>query len=313
MSNSLQFGVEIELLLGGGAGNYTDWHSLALSVSQKLREAGINNHINDGADKSADNYREWSIVREITIPEQPAYVGIELVSPVYHIADPWTTDLQTIFRVLSTSFRIVHSEDCSTHVHISATPTPFSAADLAALGKCALFYEHALDLLVPPNRRGGNHWCQSNRVSASFNERSLGDCLGMLDLVVQSPSGSGDPGKKAVDKVVGYMNHVSPMSRTGIIHGKKKNFVHGKIYKWDFSRMVGGGQGTIEFRQPSGSLCADDATAWVELALAFVAAATRMVGPALQGMGVSGAGATQQHLWGMLSIGAQQLGWNWFG
>ncbi len=69
---SFQFGVEIELLLGGRKKAYSSWMSLAKDVSKKLAQAGISNHINEGNSKSRDNYREWSIVQEVTIPNQPA-------------------------------------------------------------------------------------------------------------------------------------------------------------------------------------------------------------------------------------------------
>jgi len=72
--NSIQFGVEIELLLGTrrNHGVHPSWKSLAKDLSKRLAKAGIPNHVNDGNDKSPDNYREWSLTQEITIPSQPA-------------------------------------------------------------------------------------------------------------------------------------------------------------------------------------------------------------------------------------------------
>ncbi len=69
---SLQFGVEIELLLGSRKKTYSSWSTLAKDVSKRLLQAGINNHINESNSKSRENYREWSIVPEVTIPNQPA-------------------------------------------------------------------------------------------------------------------------------------------------------------------------------------------------------------------------------------------------
>lgn len=70
--NSFQFGVEIELLMGSRKKAHASWKSLAKDLSKRLEKAGISNHVNDGNDKSRDNYREWSIVQEVTIPSQPA-------------------------------------------------------------------------------------------------------------------------------------------------------------------------------------------------------------------------------------------------
>lgn len=71
-SASLQFGIEIELLLGSRKKVHPSWKSLANDLSKRLMAAGIANHINDGGDKAVEHYREWSIVREVTIPNQPA-------------------------------------------------------------------------------------------------------------------------------------------------------------------------------------------------------------------------------------------------
>jgi hypothetical protein len=68
---TLQFGVEIELLLGSRKKSHASWKALAKDLSKRLAKAGIANHINDSNDKSPDNYREWSIVPEVTIPSQP--------------------------------------------------------------------------------------------------------------------------------------------------------------------------------------------------------------------------------------------------
>jgi len=69
---SYQFGVEIELLLGGRKKSHPSWTALAKDLSKRLAKAGISNHINDGNSKTRENYSEWSIVQEVTIPNQPA-------------------------------------------------------------------------------------------------------------------------------------------------------------------------------------------------------------------------------------------------
>ena len=82
--NSFQFGVELEFLLGSRKKVHHNWKSLAKDLSKRLQKAGISNHVNDGNDKSWENYREWSIVQEVTIPSQPAK---NLCMP-YHFPQP---------------------------------------------------------------------------------------------------------------------------------------------------------------------------------------------------------------------------------
>jgi hypothetical protein len=324
--NSLQFGVEIELLLGSRKKAHPNWKALAKDVSKRLIKAGIANHINDNNDKTADNYREWSIVQEVTIPSQPGKNlckfdpyhkrrlrfslinkisgGLELVSPVYHIQSYWAADFTTIFNTLHSSFNLVPSPHCSTHVHISGTPIPLDTTALVALAKCALYYEPALDLLVPTGRRGSTaYWCQSNRSSPALRPlTSLGDCLSLLDDAEATGS---------VRPVVEAVNLFPAASAYGRAHGKHKDFVRGKVYKWDFTGMLSGSRGTVEFRQPSGSVSGEEAAAWVTLAGAFVAGAMA-VGTSLGG-DVGEQGATAEELWALLVSGGEMLGWEGLG
>jgi len=69
-------------------------------------------------------------------------------------------------------------------------------------------------------------------------------------------------------------------------------------------------KGTVEFRQPAGSVDAQEAVAWVTLATAFVAGAM-VVGPSLGGGGdVREQGASPEELWALLTAGAEVLGWD---
>ncbi len=72
LQNSFQFGIELELLLGCRKKAHSNWKSLAKDVSKRLLKAGIKNHIDEGGEKAEKNYREWSIVQEVTIPSNPA-------------------------------------------------------------------------------------------------------------------------------------------------------------------------------------------------------------------------------------------------
>ncbi|KAG6353316.1 hypothetical protein INS49_007488 [Diaporthe citri] len=303
---SLQFGIEIELLLGGRKKAHSSWKSLANELSRRLAAAGISNHINDGVDKAVEHYREYSIVREVTIPNQLAkgLWGIELVSPVYPASWHWAADMELIFSTIRHYFVMAPSPHCSTHIHVSATPVSLSPAELSALAKAALYFEPALDQLVPADRR-------SNRASVALRSLSLPDCLVMVDATLDLPG------------LVGSMNLFPATSTYGRAHGKKHDFVRGKVYKWDFSRMLPRSssskssatslaQGTVEFRQPPGSRSAEDAKGWITLVLALVAGATRTTSWAP--LGAAGSeGATIGELWALIVTGASMLGWDGVG
>jgi hypothetical protein len=68
---SFLFGIELEFLVASRAKTHKTWKSLASEMSAKLASAGLPNHVNHGGDKSAENYQEWSIVQEVTVPFQP--------------------------------------------------------------------------------------------------------------------------------------------------------------------------------------------------------------------------------------------------
>jgi hypothetical protein len=103
------------------------------------------------------------------------------------------------------------------------------------------------------------------------------------------------------------MNLFPAASAYGRAHGQKKDFVRGKVYKWDLTGCLVGGRGDVEFRQAPGSLCAEEAVGWVILGVAFVAGAVA-VGDA--GLGVMGEGeeGTREELWEMLCAGAREVG-----
>ncbi|CAK7243356.1 MAG: hypothetical protein STHCBS139747_004874 [Sporothrix thermara] len=173
----LKFGVEIELLLGHRAGTspFSSWDSLAATLSRLLARAGIRNHV--ARKNFPETYSEWSLMREVTIPDDPvrSLYGIELVSPVYDAsAGQWVADVETIFAVLDAHLQVYESDKCSTHVHLSTQPYALSETAAMHLAEAVLYYEGALDALMPAHRQTATaagtarYWCQSNRASHMF-------------------------------------------------------------------------------------------------------------------------------------------------
>jgi hypothetical protein len=269
-----------------------------------------------------------------------------------------------IFSTLKHSFVMAPSGNCSTHIHVSATPLPLNSTELSSLAKAALYFEPALDRLVPAERRGSTaYWCQSNRASIALKALGLGDCLSMLDAAVyltppstatssfsssssshwsssSSPGGGrkdsgigGSSEQSATRAVVETMNLFPAASAYGKAHGKKHNFIRGKVYKWDFTGMltrssssssssrdgsIMPARGTVEFRQPPGSTSAEDAKGWVSLVLAFVAGVTTTsstwsVSGAVRAAEGESEGGSVEELWGVVVNGASVLGWEGVG
>ncbi|TDZ36144.1 hypothetical protein C8035_v007964 [Colletotrichum spinosum] len=274
---SFNFGFELELSVTVSKKHKT-WVSMAQDTSARLARKGVSNQVKEKTDNS---YRKWSIVQEITIPQHPPKNNwaLELVSPVFNLDSPWLNDADDIFSVIRKHSSIHDMPQCSTHVHVSQADQDFTSYQLAALSKAILVYEPCLDALVPTDRASA-YWCQSNRNNPVLSRcESLNGCLDMLDAAAQHSAFA----------VVEAMCMFPASSAYGRAHGRKKDFVHGKVYKWNFARLLGKeNTRTIEFRQPSGSTCADDAIGWVLLTLA---ATTTLVTVTTTAPGGGGGGA----------------------
>ncbi|KAK6217942.1 hypothetical protein LQW54_002997 [Pestalotiopsis sp. IQ-011] len=296
---SFYFGIELELLIGSRSKNHKSWRALALEVSTKLKKAGIDNHINEGNDKSVDNYSEWSIVQEVTVPSQPGknLWGLELVSPIFELSSPWSSHLSVIFKTLKSSFVLSSSANTSTHIHLSTSP-PLPPSCLGTLAKAALYFEPALDHLLPPSR-GTSYWCQSNHANPGLKNVPLADCFTYMDYC------------SSASDVARAMCLFPAHSAYGQANGFESDFVHG-VYKWDFSGVADPAScltsnpspsGTVEYRQCPGSGGADEARTWAMLALGFVTGALDNAGTIDPGEPVG-----MEDLWWTVSSGLQALG-----
>ncbi|KAK9423817.1 putative Amidoligase enzyme-domain-containing protein [Seiridium unicorne] len=296
---SFFFGIELELLIGSRSKSHKSWKSLASEVSSKLKKAGIANHVNEGNDKSLENYEEWSVVQEVTVPSQPGknLWGVELVSPIYDFTTPWEVHLSLIFKTLKSSFTLSSSSNTSTHIHLSTSP-PLPPSYLGALAKSILYFEPAIDLLLPP-ARASSYWCQSNHDNTSLKSLTLPECFEYLDYCSDA------------NDVARAMCSFPAKSAYGRANGYSEDFVHG-VYKWDFSGLVDPSaclssnpspSGTLEFRQCPGSGSADEARTWLLLSLGFVAGA-------IDGEGTldPDAPVAMEDLWWPISSGLQSLG-----
>ncbi|TLS20921.1 uncharacterized protein PpBr36_10866 [Pyricularia pennisetigena] len=295
------FGVEIELLLGSKK-KHSSWKSLATQVSERLNRAGLDIFVNDHKDKSARVYQTWSISPEITIKEDAAKgnYGIELVSPKYSLYSEWVDDLDTIFSVLGSSFVVVASPTCGTHIHVSTEPA-MEPREVATLAKLMLSTEPALDALMPAGRRASTrHWCQSNRAGSALlgSRLTLEQCLRVVDSAARDGGVAG---------VVAALNTHGPEPGSGFARATRgcRSRLSGQRFKWNLAGLVGEGVGarTVEFRQPPGSVTADGVRGWVELTLGFVEGGLRR---SESGCEVE-AWYTVQELWDLIQDGVAAL------
>ncbi|KAH8653836.1 hypothetical protein BX600DRAFT_440887 [Xylariales sp. PMI_506] len=302
---SFYFGIEIELLIGSRSRKHKTWKSIASEVSHKLAGAGIPNHINEGNDKSPENYGEWSIVQEVTVPSQPGknLWGLELVSPILDTTMPWAADLAALFSALKHSFILASSSDTSTHIHMSTSP-PLSPEDLASICRAILYFEPALDLLLPSSR-ASSYWCQSNRANPTLCALTLPECFDYLDSCCSPAAAAalaygdyddygvsgGGAEEVAITTLAHAMCSFPARSAYGRAHGFTQDFLHGGVYKWNLAGLASPSLSlshqqdqeaqtrTLEFRQCPGATSAEEATTWLALGLGFVAGTVALVAP----------------------------------
>lgn len=359
-TQTLHFGVELELLVSSRGKTHKTWHALAAEVSAALTRAGIANHVREAG--ALEDYSEWSVVQEVTIPSGKGVcksccqlclscsrgavstgsaqaapmstpilpralameaalanldclsaVGLELVSPILSASEPyaapsWTATLSHVFNTLHASFHLHHSASTSTHVHLSLDPQ-LSAVQLCALSKSALLFEAALDSLFAASQRGSSsYWTQSNRsASTALQGRNLAQCFDLLDACLDAAASWDGGDDEAKHAMVRTMNLYPHHSATGRARGRTSDFVHGGVFKWNLAGLGpdGSGTGTVEFRQPPGSLSAAAARAWVVLAVGFVAGA---VGLDADGTDVSALDGSVEQLWCLVGRGVQASG-----
>lgn len=232
----------------------------------------------------------------------PSQGAIELVSPVFTLDSPWLADLDIIFTEIEKKYKIEQSAQCSTHVHVSQSGHEFTPFQLASLSQAILAYEPCLDLLVPPERSSA-YWCRSNKRNPVLAGcATLAECLDVVEMAAAAePDGTA--------AVVETMCLFPASSAYGRAHGRKRDFVHGKVYKWNLAPLLSRDEGsrTIEFRQPAGSSKTGDAMGWVLLTLSFVAGAVGNVGihPSVVAAGEE---ASFEDFWEHVHRGSDSLG-----
>lgn len=230
---NLRFGVELELLIPNGK---RDGFTLE-SIARDLHRLGPPHVRYCGYTHETTDY--WKIVTDASISEnQPSRdLTCELVSPVLQGEE----GLQSFRTILDHIRRIgiATNNSCGFHVHVDAERgSPLeSLPALRRISQTFCSVENAFDLLVPPNRRNTNQYCQSNRLS--FGERSSQqrwDCIQRIN-------------SKA--DLVRWMNpdRYRKLNLTNLAKPARPS--------------------TIEFRQHGGVQDIQQAEAWVRLVLGF--------------------------------------------
>jgi hypothetical protein len=133
---------------------------------------------------------------------------------------------------------------CCTHIHVSPNDG-FNAKQVKAVARAALYFEEAVNALVPAAGRSGNEFCQSfSACNTNFQGKAIEECIAKVD---------------ELGNLVHVVNLMNPNED--------------RHYIWNFTNLHRGKTLTIEFRQGPGVVTASSALVWAEFVVTFVGAA----------------------------------------
>lgn len=176
---------------------------------------------------------------------------LEYATPILlHDEGPgWKNKFKAFFDGLKMYVVLSTNDTCSTHVHMSL-PGGWHMEHLRRIAKSIIYFEPALCVITPdkPDRR---NWALRNRQEHhKFMPMSTEAIFEAID------------GLQTLEEVPRLMNSAPPSGYPT------------KYFSWNFKELMSHGLGTVEFRMGPGCTSFAECEPWVELAVAFIRAAT---------------------------------------
>lgn len=184
----------------------------------------------------------WRVVHDGSLHGAPGFEAMEVVSPILQGEDGIVKLKEVMDKLKSNGCRI--NSSCGMHVHVGVRG--MAPARVRKIAIAFLNSEHHFDALVPPSRREGNRYCNSNRRQFSSGNRERLISASSISVLANVMNGGSSP------------VHYNPY----------------RYYKLNFQSFVH--HGTIEFRQHAGTIESDKACAWVRLVTGFCARAAAL-------------------------------------
>ena len=173
-----------------------------------------------------------------------------MVTPILEVStDPlWRDHVKVAWEYLRQNYCVTSHGSCGTHVHISFVPN-YNLRDLQRIASSAIYFEAAIEALVPAGRRH-NVWVRSNwRYSPLLMKKGRS----RLESIAE------------IERATTQDRVISLMQEEG-----ETNFT------WNFSHLSRHGlKQTIEFRKAPASVTSSEALSWAELTMTFVQAAVQ--------------------------------------
>jgi hypothetical protein len=187
-------GTELEVILEhqfacdpltGGPVDLSKWDDFTNHLKRALKRRGLECTVPD----NLPDYTTWLLTEDASIAQSrssPQW-GIEFVSPISDsVVQQWHGEYTKLWECLEKDFRIINSDLCGTHVHVSPMVIPgpsdpfrdrgfFSRGAMASLKKIAkavVYFERCVDSLMPPHRLNCKY-CRSNRYNPKLRPHQM--------------------------------------------------------------------------------------------------------------------------------------------
>jgi len=161
-------------------------------------------------------------------------------------------EIDRVVRAMGNISSIKVNSSMGFHVHVNVSQ--LSTFDLIKVCQNFVKYEAAMDSLMPPSRRNGNIFCQSNRLAVA--------------------SGSLGASNGEIHQMLAYCESVQELGNL---------MSPDKYYKLNMGPLVTGRQPTIEFRQHSSTYNKDKVKSWIRFCVAFVHNSAKFRAPSYLG------------------------------
>ncbi|KAF3479657.1 uncharacterized protein GIQ15_06633 [Arthroderma uncinatum] len=263
-ASKLEFGIEMELYLRPkhpGLENMMKSHGcLAKGNTREQDRKAFRMALTDILEPDiptqcdvTGNYLKWTVADE-DLDETEAthgYFPCEIVSRVLDSDGNWDEEIDNMFNALLHNYDLLLTRGCAMHVHVSPHNGTYTLSQLQSILKAALYYERALAVIMPAERKD-TPWAEPNM-------RMIRNCEKNINKVPQT---TWAPVFNEIDNckfIPTLLAHVNCSKRQ---------------VSWNFSNVVNP-CGTVEFRRPPGVKSAADAKHWAALTMGFVAEAMR--------------------------------------
>ncbi|KAF9643007.1 hypothetical protein BDM02DRAFT_3192336 [Thelephora ganbajun] len=147
-----------------------------------------------GVPHNDENTIEWTLTYDSSIEDGGKH-PIELVPPIFRFTpnDPFRDHVRGVWDCIEPPCAVWTNDSCSTHIHVSPSNV-CTLAQVKAVACAVLYFEPAINALVPPHRLS-NMWCKTffaNNVN--FQGREVVQAVAQVD------------GARSLDAVVELMN-----------------------------------------------------------------------------------------------------------